>query len=206
MSLVNKPDGDKEIQAGNANADAYVQGRGNTKFASLVKADLAADEGFVIIDLSDTTQFPHTETGRIRLYSLKVNGEKASDGQYIVYFGVITELDADNGSTKWFLGLNLEAVNNPTDSTDRFSFEFEWPYGLDLEVDSDNDKPYNFVSNAGHSGDTTWQNDTALDSSVADTDAIPNDGDLVMFVDETGGSGTISISVLAEYITEAASS
>lgn len=204
MSIVLKTDGDSALQAGNANADAYVQGRGDTDFVVFRKADLAASEAFVLIDLSDSANFPHTETGRIRLYSLAVTTEIQSDGQYIVYFGVVTEVDATDGSTKWIAALDLETVINPTDSTDRRNVLYHWPNGLDLEISGG--ALVKGLSNSGDSADADWQTDVALDSPLGDGLSAPGAGDLVMLVSETGGTGTLSITVTAEYITEAASS
>lgn len=201
MSIVRKPDGLDEVMAGNAQADGYIQGHGDTKVVVLSKAALSADEGFVLIDLSDAVTFPHTETGKIRLYSIKLVTERQTDGAYIVYIGVITEIDATDGSTAWLLAIYLETVDNPTDSTDRRAFIFDWPNGLDLEVSAG--VLVNMLSNVGHAGDATWQTDTPLDSPAGDTTQSPGAGDLVMYVDETGGAGTISLTATVEYITEA---
>lgn len=184
--------------------DAYSMGHGDLFGAVLEKPDLAADEGFVLVDLSDTANFPHTETGKIRVYEIDVNierGEAAVSGEYIVYIGVITEVDATNGSTKWFIVLHEETDAESTDDAARSHYHFEWREGFDLEIASD--APVWFVSNVGHSGDTTWQTDVDLDSPIGDTSNAPGAGDLVMYVDETGGTGSISICVTVAYLTEA---
>lgn len=203
--VVLKDDGDGAIQAANNNADAYTQGRGNTVFAFFRKIDLAATEPFVLVDLSDTTAFPHTETGRIRLYSLTLSIEKETDGQYLLKFGVITEVDATNGSAYWFFILDDEYVANPTDSTDRLTKKLTWPGGIDLEIDTVNEIFYHIISNTEMADDVAWQTDVALDSPKGDTQSAPGVGDLVLYLEEMAGAGTISFSVLVEYITEVAS-
>jgi len=64
------PDGNYKSQQSNVNGDLYTQRRGNTKWAFLRAAAVAADTGYILVDLSDSTNYPHTATGRIRLYSL----------------------------------------------------------------------------------------------------------------------------------------
>ena len=200
--LVRKPDNDLIAWEGNANGDGYVMGHGDTFVATLIKTtSLTADEGFVLVDLSDTTNFPHTETGKIRLYGLEINTTIDTDGRFILYIGVITEVDDTNGSTNWLLALILEAVDNPTDSSDRRTFHFRWPNGLDLEVSGG--AMVNLISNVGHSGDTTWQTDTDLDSPAGDTTSPPGAGDLVAYLDETTDGGGLKFSMTVEYVTEA---
>jgi len=197
--------GDVRTASGNKNLDAYVQGHGETYVACLFKADLAADEAFVLIDLSDTTNFPHVETGKIRLYTLDVviEAKTMTSGEGILYIGVITEVDADNGSTEWLWVMPVQTYLEASDDTDRRHYHFAYPWGLDLEVDGANDTLANGVSNSGDSGDTDWQTDTDLDSPAGDTNNSPGDGDLVMLWDETTDGLTVSITVTVEYATEA---
>jgi len=210
--LVHVNDGSRTAQSngavrtasGNKNLDAYVQGHGESFCAVLWKPDLAADEAFVLIDLSDTTNFPHTETGKIRLYTLDVviEAQTMTSGEGILYIGVITEVDASNGSTEWLWVMPVETYLEATDDTDRRHYRFHYPWGLDLEVDGTNDTLANVVSNTGDSGDTDWQTDTDLDSPAGDTTNAPGDGDLVMLWDETADGLTVSICVTVEYTTE----
>lgn len=191
-------------QRSNRYGDAFVMGHGDQFWAVLEKSDLAADEGFVLVDLSDTVNFPHTETGKVRVYSIHVDierGETAASGEYIVYIGVITEVDATDGSTKWIAVMHEETDHQATDDAAKSFYIWQWPEGLDLEISGG--APVMGVSNVGHSANVIWQTDVALDSPIGDASNAPGAGDLVMFVDETGGTGTISLSVTVHYITEA---
>lgn len=201
MSIVKNPSDNYVAQEGNANGDAFVMGHGNTVVATLVKEDLAADEGFILVDLSDTTNFPHSETGKIRIYTIDIEYEVKADGQFILYVGTIIEVDATDGSTKWLFAVDAETVSNPTDSTDRRHIRYHWPGGIDLEVSAG--AMVNLISNVGDTNDVTWQTDVNLDSPVGDTSSPSGAGDLVAFLDETGGTGTFDFSITVEYITEA---
>lgn len=186
---------------GNRWGDAYVMGHGDTFAAMLEEAALAADQGMILVDLSDTVNFPHTETGKIRLYRLDINIERKTTGQFIIYIGVIIEVDATNGSTKWLLVLHEETDDNATDDTAARHFSYHWPKGLDLEVSAG--AMVNLISNVGDTDDVVWQTDVNLDSPAGAAASPSGTGDLVMFVDETADGGTLSICVTAEYITEA---
>jgi hypothetical protein len=199
-STLYDPSGDPQFAQGNENGDQYVMQHGDVFSVNILKIDLAADEGFVVIDLSDVANFPHTLTGKIRLYELSGFLEIESTGQYIVYFGVIFEVDATNGSTTWIAAV---PAAHGGEATDRIEFKFVWEGGIDLEVSGG--ALVNVVGNSGHSGDVTWQTDVSLDSPVGDTSNAPGAGDLVMYVDEIGGTGTVTVFVKADYITEAAS-
>ena len=190
-------------QRGNRFGDTFAMGHGNIKQATLIKLALAATEAFVLVDLSDVANFPHSETGKIRLYGLTADLQTEATGVYIVYVGTIIEVDADNGSTDWLLALLVQTDDNPTDDDGHRQYRISWPEGVDLEVEGG--AMVNTISNDGHSGNAAWQTDVALDSPRGDGLSAPGPGDLVMYVEETGGTGTISLSVTADYISEAVS-
>jgi len=197
--------GAQRVASGTKTLDAHVMGHGPLVGVTLVKADLAVDEAFVLIDLDDTTNFQHTEVGKIRLYSLDVIVEMKvmTAGEGILYIGVITEVDADNGTAEWILVLPIQTYLEPTDDTDRRQYHFEWPYGLDLEVDGANDTLANHLTNSKLAGNAKFQ--TAgedLDSPAGGATSPCGDGDLVMNWDETTDLMTISFTVVATYLTE----
>jgi len=167
---------------------------------------IAASTGYVLVDLSDTTNFPHAGTTHVEVLGLKVSTEKASDGVYDIWFGVITEVDASNGSADWFEVFHLQASGNATDSTDRFAWQLDYtlggsnPQGINCLVVSEA-LPH-FITNVTQNGSTTWQTDTGLGSpagAAAGATGRPGAGDIVMWVEEVSGTGTIDFSVTLFY-------
>ena len=72
------------------------------KYLAVLGAEaVAASTAYVLVDLSDTTNFPHANTRAIVLHDLYLTGEKASTGIYDIWVGVVTEVDATNGSVDW---------------------------------------------------------------------------------------------------------
>jgi len=194
MSIVETPTDTHMIAQADAMGSQYVTDRTVSRcIAVLAKAALAADEAFVLVDLSDATNFKHTETGLIKVFSITISGEKTNAGSHILYLGVITEVDATDGTAVWF-GYLETAVQ----ATDRFFHQWMFPTGLSLEVNAGVLSA--LVSNASKA-DTTWQTDVLLDSPAGDTTSPPGAGDLVAWLDRTAGS--ISFYITVEYTTEA---
>jgi len=200
MSIVKKPDDTTVIMEGNSDGVAYVEGKGQLDWAVLVKDDLAATEAFVLVDLSDTTNFPHASTAKLVLYHLSIWGELKTSGQYVVTIGVISEVDATDGTAEWIWYLNSETDEQATDGIRQFHVEFNYPWGMDLVVASD--ALTNVVTNSELAADVTWQTDVSLDSPVGDASSPPGAGDLVALVEETTGGGTISLHILVGYRAE----
>jgi hypothetical protein len=113
---------------------------------------------------------------------------------------VILEVDATDGSTSWILALHEEVDDEATDNVAKRHYVYKWDEGLDLEI-SGGALVWG-VSNVGDTNDVTWQTDVSLDSPAGDATSPSGVGDLCMFVDETGGTGSMSICVTVQYITE----
>ncbi len=176
-------------------------------FTGILQAEaVAASTAYVLVDLSDTTNFPHDQTGYIEFLGMVINTEKASDGVYDLWFGVISEVDATNGSADWFQVIHLEAVGNATDSTDRFAWQIDYtlaggnPRGVVCDVISE--ATPHLVTNITQNGNTNWQTDTGLASpagAAAGATGKPGAGDIVMWVEEVSGTGTIDFCITFFY-------
>lgn len=183
---------------------------GSKEVLALMGAEaVAASTAYVLVDLSDTTNFPHRHTNSIHLQALHLDGDKASDGIFDIWVGVITEVDATNGSADWFHVFHLEAQDNATDDQASFARTVDFtlgganPDGLDLTVLSDESTP-GFVTYSTQDGNTNWQTDTGLGSpagAAGGATGRPGAGDLVFWVEEVTDSGTIDFMLSAQYFT-----
>jgi len=190
------------LSRGDEEGNLYQLPRGAHFLAVLEKMNtaLTADEAYVLVDLSDTTNFPHTETGKIRLLRIEVDWEADTNGTGKLYIGVISEVDATNGTAIWLDAIRMHTDEDGTDSTDKRHLVREY-YGLDLEVDTANDILYHVVTNSTQAGNVNWQTDVALDSPVGNTSSAPGEGDLVAWLDYTAGN--VYFTIKAFYWTEA---
>jgi len=176
--------------------------RRKTYTVNLGVEGVSASTPYVLIDLSDTDNFPHNDDSWINLLGLHLNSEKAGDGVYDIWVGVVTENDATDGTAQWVYVFHLEAVGNSTDSTDRFSMTMDFtlgggnPDGINCKVSSGS-MPY-FAGNQSQADNSNWQNDTNRTSPVGTTTKV-GVGDVVVWVEEVSGTGTIDFSLTAHY-------
>lgn len=163
---------------------------------------VAASTPYVLVDLDDVTNFPHADANWLNLLALQLNTEKASDGAFDIWVGVITENDGTDGTAQWIHVFHIEAIGNPVDSTDRFVDCVDFtnggatPDGIICKVTS-GAMPY-FAGNQVDADNVNWQNDTNRTSPVGAT-TKPGVGDIVVWVEEVSGTGTIDFSLTAWY-------
>jgi hypothetical protein len=152
--------------------------------------------------LSDTSNFPHSRSQELHLLGLILDGEKANDGIYDIWLGVVTENDETDGSVQWVHVFHLEHVSNSTDSTDRFHREVDFtlgggnPDGLNCAVVSGALRF--FAGNQSQADNGSWQNDVNRVSPVGTT-TKPAAGDIVVWVEEVTNGGTLDFSLTALY-------
>lgn len=175
------------------------------RYTAILGAEgVTASTPYVLVDLSDTTNFKHTKTGWLSLEGLNVHAEKASDGAYDVWVGVVTECDATDGSAEWVHCFHLESVGNATDSTDRFAQSVDFtlggsnPMGIPCLVDTANDTLAYVATNQSQADNANWQNDTNRTSPVGAT-TKPSVGDVVVWAEEVTGSGTLDFFLSCQY-------
>lgn len=173
------------------------------KFVAALGAEgIDASTAYVLVDLSDSTNYPHNHTNAILLKSLRLNTEKKGDGIFDVWVGVITEVDASNGTADWLHVFHLEHIpNNSAETTDRFADQvFFGPVNLRI-VDGALD---HVVTNQQQAGNTNWKTGTGLASPVgaaAGATGKPGAGDLVVWVEEVTTGGTLDFTISADYET-----
>ena len=177
--------------------------------ASLGAEAVAASTPYVLIDLDDIAIFPNPhvmgdKTKYIDLLSLSIDAETHATGVFDVWVGVIYEVDATNGSAQWFQVWHLEGDTNATDGKTRFAQQIDFtgrganPEGLNCLVNDAGDGLVYQASNQEQAGHTNWQTDTTL-TSASGTAVAPGAGDLVVWVEEVGGTGNIDFNIAALY-------
>ena len=167
-------------------------------------AAVAATTSYVLVDLSDITNFPHEGVQEIHLHGMLISAEKAADGEFDIAVGVLTENDGTDGSADWIHLWHMVASLNPTDSTDRlnefidFTLGGSSPEGANLAIVDG--APTKIITNARDTDNALWKNDVNRVSPAGST-TKPGVGDLVVLVTEVGGTGTIDFTISATYET-----
>ena len=162
-----------------------VYGRRELFFAGLSTGNIGATQGFMLIDLSDTVNWPHTNTGAIVINGLCIDIDPAGfTGS--VKIGFLSGVDATDGNLtifrQWDFVNKSQAINMTCHFEDFYLPAANIFAGTDVN-------------------DVTWQTDVNLfgpDGAVA----YPSgNGDMVIKVTRTGGNVMTRIGVM--YQTDA---
>jgi len=157
--------------------------------------DVAADISTttLAIDLSDTTNWPHSDTGFLNITNMRISVDKTAASTETIKVGVVNFVNASTGSVTWFHDIENESNVSNTNNTYQVNLA---PVYYRLQVKSngnaaDGDTPFVF-SNDTTAGSTTFQDDLVLPSTNGDT--FPGAGDIVIEV----SNGVVAITVVAE--------
>lgn len=173
--------------------------------ATVIAEAVAASTPYLLVDLSDTTNYKHTATNGIRLYRIDGTFERF-DGAWDIWFGLCLENDATDGSGRYFHVLHLEA-----DDTGAAEDHSQRQLHLDFTNTPDGYMLLRVTSGAADrtvsstgTGNVTWLQSDQGD--VADATGATNKsagaGDLFMWAEEVTNGGTLDFCVSVQYTTE----
>ena len=149
--------------------------------------NIGAATGFMLIDLSDTTNWPHTNTGHIVLQTLSVDINADTSYRGDISLGFLSDVDGTNGD------LNEITTFHYTQGAPDLSEQRDYRGGINLQV-ADWFGPTT-------SDSTVWQTDVDLQGPDGATSYPSGDGDFVLFVSRTAGN--VDVGITALYETEA---
>ena len=138
--------------------------------------DIDSKTGFVLIDLSDAANYPHTLTTEIHIdwISIVIHGNTTSTGQ--IHVGFISAIDADKGTLHVVAGLAISKLETITHTHKLFA-----PSAVRCKLAA-----HLSGGTELHTDDTTFQDDTALTATHAT--ATPAVGDLCILIDVAAGT------------------
>lgn len=176
-----KPSGDLIDHDGRV-SQSVVSGFTNTFTIHAEFHDIAAQTAFMLIDLSDTTNWPHTDTGKIivEYIILQVDPDNTFAGE--IKLGFLSDVDTVNGDFNQILeidfrkqaGLLVEVINFGS-------------HGFDCEVA----QHFGVVS----ADNTLFQTDVNLLGPDGATSYPSGNDDLVMLVEQTAGQVNLSLTI-----------
>ena len=154
--------------------------------------DIAASTPYLIIDLSDTTNFPHEDTNAIQVVGWRFQGDISGTHEWHAHLGVVTENDATNGTAEFFAD---KVLINLTGIFETSTYWEDRPLDTWIEDDS-----LLYVTTNITSESTIWQNDAAISATVGGTQFVAA-GDLVLYMIEVANGSTADFSLCIEYDT-----
>jgi len=156
----------------------------------------------VVIDLSNTTTWPHKNTGQINISSYRIYFDKIAASTATAKLGVVTYISASTGSVTWFTGKNqlFNVSNTEIDQPVNYAPNFlkaKVISGGNAPQASNGTTPF-IYSNDTTLASTTFQNDVVLPSIEGNT--APGLGDIVLSA--SAGSAAIVVYVEIQYHSE----
>ena len=152
----------------------------------LFKKSFTASEDVILIDISDTTNYPHSNTLWLHTANLVLNVDASNTADYVLEIGFLENVDGTNGDFHEVLSISgTRAAGN----------------SINLDISQNPEAPK--LKSGGFLGpitlnDTAFQTDVNLRSTLDPTGATATpsgDGDMVMRVTRTAGDFTVSLLV-----------
>ncbi|WP_174804359.1 hypothetical protein [Martelella limonii] len=104
-----------------------ISDRDAPKFIAYSGSGISGTTYAMLVDLSDTTNFPHNDTGRIDLYSTFLLVDKAANSAGSVRLGVITRIDGTDADVSLVQGVSFTNTSDRSIERDRI---FDHPLKL----------------------------------------------------------------------------
>lgn len=150
--------------------------------------DVSAQTAYMLIDLSDTTNWPHTLTGHINLEYAIIEVDPSSTYLGEVKIGFLANVDATNGDFNQIMDIDLAKKSDLIVEIINFG-----SHGIDCKED------HYFGPIITNS--TLFQTDVNLEGPDGATSYPSGDGDLAMIAEVS--AGTVDISITLGYETAA---
>lgn len=172
-----------------ANSLPVVPGRNHPYIVHLTQQNLGAGAGFMLVDLSDTTNWKHTETGHIDLLWLQISINPSSAFQGDIDIGFLSDITDTSGTLNHIMTFHLDLASGPINIFENYA---------QAQIQCTTGRWFGQSTTS----DTTWQTDVDLVGPDGGAAAYPSgDGDLVMKVTRTAGN--VDIGITLAYMTEA---
>lgn len=161
-------------------------GPADVEFIHLDAEDIGVETSFMLIDLSDTTNWPHTNTGHIDVVFAAVNIAPDTNYQGDLQIGFLTGVTATTGNLNGIYELHMDKKTALIATTIPLPFG-----GVSLETE------HWFGPT---SASAAFQTDVNLAGPDETTTFPSGNGDLVMTITRTAGE--VSVGVTIGYITQ----
>lgn len=139
----------------------------------------------ILIDLSDTVNFPHSDTGRVDLYSSFLFVDRSSSATGLVRLGVITRIDGTDADVAYVQGVSF---NNTADRIIERDRQFRIP----LKLGQSGGELTRIAT--GFKATNIAAINTAITLPSPKGNVTPAIGDIVVEFEHTSGTYTASVS------------
>ena len=170
----------------------YKNERSELNFVGLMATSFAVTTGFMLVDLSDVINWPHTNTGHIELDFVNINFNPDDNFNGSVAIGYLANVDAANGDlfeiNRWVFEQGVDDIGAVYADSLNFG-------GKDAYFHCGAEHYFGYTN----LGDVLFQTDVNLMGPNGNVAFPSGNGDLVMKITRT--AGTISVGVSLGYTT-----
>jgi hypothetical protein len=170
--------------ASQARAGLFELTRDDSVLVTYTTPSTSASTAAIVIDLSDSTNFPHKRTGSINISAIRVDIDRVATATGTVKLGVVVAVNASTGTVRWFWIKNYSKNYVSTPGADFMStgsgvIRTQVVDGVALYL----------LSSLSDSLSTTWQTDVVLPTPTG-THTAPGVGDIVTWVNGDATNAT----------------
>ena len=159
-----------------------VPGNFDVEVIHLDAEDVDATTGYMLVDLSDTTNWPHTNTGHIDVLFVLLTIDPSSTFSGDIQLGFLTNVDGTNGDFNEFFEIHMEKKPDPQFISIQYG-----AFGTSLETDH--------LFGPIDANNAIWQTDVDLQGPSGATSFPSGNGDMVMQVTRSASDVSVSITV-----------
>ena len=182
-----------------AHAIDFQVSREESSYVKYFFDGINASTSVILIDLSDSTNFPHSQTGYANITNLRVNVDKVAGSTMTIKVGVLSAVSGTVGTVEWFYSKILDADTVGTHQVENINYA---PGVIRTYVNSSGATPY-ILSSDATTGSTVYQTDVGLPTTNATGGAVfPAVGDIILRVDYEVGAAASDITVEGMYFTK----
>ncbi len=163
-------------------------------FVAMQFDDISATEYKLLVDVSDSTDWPHEAADFIDITDTYFQIDKESSTNGLVYLGVITAIDATEATIEYFAGVSFQKSADDQIIRDRKASPCQ--YRLKISDGALTRMLSDFTET------TTSINTSAELDSIGDLSAVPAVGDVVVKAQVDSGSYTAAVSIFYHGETE----
>lgn len=183
-----------------AGAHAYEASRDVYEVRYKLSVAANTSTAAVVIDLSDTTNWPHRRRGSLIVQDIQVKVDKVTASSCTVKLGVVSFVNDSSGTVKWFYG--VEQAKNVGDAYNWVATNGMTYYNLLVQpvVDQSGATPL-ILTNDVTTQSTVYQRDVPL-PSPSSVMAAPGVGDCVISVANSDATNSVDVYLEVHYFAQ----
>lgn len=164
-----------------------------SKFIALSFSEVIATEYAVLVDLSDTVNFPHSRVGHIDFSSSFITVDRDTNGTGALQAGVISRIDGTSADIEYLIGITFEKSSSRSITRDRAY----WPNVVNTKLNGALPLA-NALTGFRDINVTSVNTGVSLRSPLGPATVTPSIGDII--VKATWTAGTYNASFSGHYI------